>query len=82
MARCKSCGAEIRWIKTSKGKSMPVDPDYITYWQKAGGTKKIVTPNGNVISADVTGDPESATGLGFTSHFATCPNADQHRRRA
>ena len=25
MARCKGCGAEIFWIKTISGKSMPVD---------------------------------------------------------
>lgn len=25
MANCKACGAEIAWIKTTKGRSMPVD---------------------------------------------------------
>jgi hypothetical protein len=44
VAACKSCGAGIHWIKTAKGKNMPVDPD-------------------------------------GTSHFATCPNADQHRKK-
>lgn len=27
MALCRSCGAEIAWVKTEKGKSMPVDID-------------------------------------------------------
>lgn len=26
-AKCKGCGADIFWIKTDKGKSMPVDPE-------------------------------------------------------
>ena len=34
MSRCKSCGAEIRWIKMSSGKSMPVDPDQVPYWAR------------------------------------------------
>ena len=25
MATCKLCGAEIHWVKTSKGKNMPLD---------------------------------------------------------
>ena len=25
MARCKSCGAEILWVRTTAGKPMPVD---------------------------------------------------------
>lgn len=25
IARCKSCGAEILWIRTSNGKAMPLD---------------------------------------------------------
>ena len=26
MAICKACGAEIEWVKTKKGKNMPVNP--------------------------------------------------------
>ena len=61
MPYCKSCNAEITWIKTEGGKNHPVD---------AKATKRWV----NVIS------------LGWLlldtheSHFATCPNADQHRK--
>lgn len=25
MPKCKGCGAEIKWIKTAKGKNMPID---------------------------------------------------------
>ena len=27
MPKCKGCGREIRWIKTAKGKNMPLDPE-------------------------------------------------------
>lgn len=81
MSRCKSCGAEIIWIKMGAGKSMPCNPDQIMYWEKQGGTQKIVTPNGEVLSAEIEGDPDKATGVGYISHFATCPFSDQHRRR-
>lgn len=49
MAKCKSCGADIIWIKMQSGKSMPCDAGQITYWKKKNGTKVIVTPNGEVI---------------------------------
>lgn len=56
-AQCRSCNAQIVWVQTVNGKSMPVDAH--TY--------------------------DSKDGLAFihdkhTSHFATCPNADKHRK--
>ena len=72
MAKCRSCGAPIIWIKTQGGKSMPCDPDLTMYWQKPGAAGKIVTPNGEVISCTFTGDMRHATGLG---PFPTFPLA-------
>ena len=81
MAVCRSCGAEITWAKTSKGKMMPVDVSS--------------DPEGNIVLYDRL-DPEDskfkwfATILGpaedkpeivYTSHFKTCPNANQHRKK-
>lgn len=81
MSRCKSCGAQIIWKRMQSGKSMPVDPELVTYWAKPGAAGRVITPNGEVISCEFEGDPNSATGIGYVSHFSTCPNADQHRRR-
>lgn len=70
-AYCKSCGAAIRWAKTLAGKAMPLD---------AKSEKRVV----------ITYDPDGPYGPGeehcdvvdtYTSHFATCPNADQQRKR-
>ena len=37
MAKCKSCGAEIRWIKMRSGKSMPCNPVGIHYREGVQG---------------------------------------------
>jgi len=78
---CRACGAEIGFIKTLAGKTMPVNPEEVAYEQKAGGSLKIVTPNGEVLSAERPADPQKATGIGYISHFATCPEADKFRKR-
>lgn len=81
MVKCKSCGAPIIFIGTPKGRRIPCDAEPVKYWQKDGGSAKVVTPNGEVVSAELEGDPQEATGIGHISHFASCPNANQHRRR-
>lgn len=81
MSRCKSCGADIIWIKTNNGKSMPCDPDQVLYKQKKGGAATTVTPNGEVVKCELNVDPEDATGIGYIPHWATCSNADQHRKK-
>ena len=81
MSRCKGCGAEIVWIKTAGGKSIPCDPEQRVYWAKTGGKDKIVTLNGEVCSADLSGEPNKASGVGYISHFATCPMAGSFRRQ-
>lgn len=78
---CRGCGRPIFWIKTASGKSMPCDPEQVWYWQKPGGSKKIVTPYGEVVSAETEGDLENVTGIGHIPHFATCPRSSDFRRR-
>ena len=80
MPICKSCGAKIKWIDTSAGKKMPVNAEQVKYWQRDGAKGKAVTLNGEVISCDFTGDISKPTGVGYISHFSTCPNADAHRK--
>lgn len=78
MAKCKTCDAEIEWVITTTGSSMPVDADPV--------------PDGNITLADPPplGRSRTATvykqtpmlepGPYYVSHFVTCPDADQHRR--
>ena len=80
MSKCRSCGAEIIWIKMATGKSMPCDANPIKYKECAPGTngcQTLVTVDGRVASGLF--DPDSNR-FGYITHFATCPNASQHRR--
>ena len=81
MARCKSCGAEIIWIKTTSGKAMPCNAKEVVYWENKDGKANIVRPNGEVVRADLEGEDGKESGIGYISHFATCPNASAHRRK-
>lgn len=76
---CRSCGKQIMWIKTTAGKSMPVDPTVRPYWPADGAAGKIVTSQGEVVSCNFDG-PRDAVQFGYISHFATCPAADRFRR--
>lgn len=74
---CRSCGAQIVWIKTTSGKSMPCNAGLIRF-ARGGGPETFVTAEGKVERGkrDPAGDR-----AGYISHFATCPNADRHRRK-
>lgn len=79
MQKCKSCGAEILFIRMKTGRSMPCNPRALQYRPDPSGSISLVTPDGNIKR----GEPDSTSGyLGYISHFATCPNASEHRRRA
>ncbi len=51
---------------------MPCDPEPIPYRYQLGARERIVTPNGEVLPCELDIDPESADGVGYLPHFATC----------
>lgn len=78
MAVCNSCHAQIWWALTAEGKSMPInqqpDPDGTVSTDQSGIVEIITDP--------VEKERLRRRGRKFyTAHFATCPEADQHRRR-
>lgn len=77
MAKCKSCGAEILFIKSSRGLH-PVDAEEIRFDYKLNGPDRIVTGNGEVLTGVVS---DQGKERGFRSHFATCPDAGRFRKR-
>ncbi len=82
MNKCKGCGAPIHWIRTAGGgKPIPCNPEEVVYWQKTGGKDRIVTPNGEIIACTLEGDPQTATGIGYVPHWATCPASGKFRKR-
>lgn len=82
MTKCKSCGKPIIWVKTPSGRSMPCDPELVPYCAVPKAKDKIVTPAGSVLSCEYKEDGQGATGLGYIPHWATCPNADAHRKKS
>lgn len=68
MKTCRSCGAEIIWTETMNGKKMPVD---------AKPVQGFVLVRDEL---DPSSTPRAIPEKIHLSHFATCPNADQHRR--
>ena len=81
MEKCKACGRYIIFIMSPSGKAIPCDPEPVPYWQQSKAKGKIVTPNGEVISCWLYGDPETVTGIGYIPHWATCPKAGEFRRK-
>lgn len=71
MATCRSCEAPITWAVTEGGKRMPLD-------DVPSERGNIVYVNGVTRAANAV-DRDLKRPL-YTSHFATCPNAKQHRR--
>lgn len=65
MSRCRSCGAEVTWAKTEAGKNMPIE-------RADDGNLTYDAANGSVLH-----DPDG----GWISHFATCGQADDWRRK-
>jgi hypothetical protein len=78
--RCRSCRAEIRWAVTETGRRMPLDFD-----PHPDGTIRLsATPIHGGAPHAVVIPPERRhefAGELYRTHFATCPNAAQHRRR-
>lgn len=71
-AKCRSCGAEIVWTITEAGKRMPMDVEPMTI---RGAFELIgpILPDGHIQAF-------AASPKLYRSHFATCPNAAEHRR--
>ena len=65
-ATCKSCDAPIVWGVTKAGKKVPLDPP----------EKRYVARPRAVFDTQLGVEIVET----WTPHFATCPNANQHRR--
>jgi hypothetical protein len=76
--KCRSCGADIVWCQTGKGKAMPVDAEPC-----ADGNVAITASQvpGQLPFANVLTPPTLGLEALHKSHFATCPDADRWRVR-
>jgi len=78
MSICRSCEKPIKWIKTKDGRNMPCDPEVFLHDECKNGDK-LVTETGHVVS--VNSDQSLPNVKGYISHFSTCPEANQWRKK-
>lgn len=77
VAECRRCHAEMIWCRTGRGKKMPVDAEPSSeglFVIEGDEQDPLVRRLPNDMAATYTGDK-------YTSHFATCPNADEFRNK-
>lgn len=78
MSKCSSCHAPIFWAHSrATGKPVPVDrtpTDNGNLRIATDGKVEVLTRESSKLAVLANG------GSLFTAHFATCPNADQHRK--
>lgn len=69
---CRSCGAKIVWGVTEAEKAIPLDhpPE----------RRLVLVGTRGYSSSKHPGAPDVRSMLSFVAHFATCPNAAEHRR--
>ena len=83
--KCRYCNAEILMIKSVKdGHRYPADAEPVWIRKEAGG-KPYFLKDGEAVHGRITGDadddPDAEVVEAYMSHFATCPQANEHRRR-
>jgi hypothetical protein len=87
MIVCRSCGAEIEWAITPNGKRIPLDKLPVEDGNILVSMRTDLPPLAiaqtqkeiEVLRSQAvhTGQPHTL----FKSHFATCPNANKHRKK-
>lgn len=79
---CRSCGAEVLWAEWPSGKRMPVDAEPDMRPPPKGGELVLSVRGGafgKLIVEKYVPEMHSPHRNRYTSHFATCPNAETHR---
>lgn len=86
-SKCRDCGAEIYWVKTTNGKSMPANAQPVTSVKRGTFLLKLRDGkleiermmNGTELHTDEW--PELCDRNFYESHFVTCPNAKRRRKK-
>lgn len=73
LGTCRSCGAGIRWALSINGKPTPMDVSPVD-----DGNRVIF--NGVAMTREQADERGAGPLPLFKSHFATCPNRNQHRK--
>ena len=74
-SECRTCGAGIIWAEMPSGKMNCFDVEASPAGAWALDDRSNPPKAAKIVRAEGSGE------AGFTSHFATCPQAAEHRRR-
>lgn len=81
--KCSSCRADVLWVRWDSGKRMPVDAVADNRPLPKGGDIVLTLrggEHGELLAEKYDMQKHGFARNRYTSHFATCPNADHHRR--
>ena len=78
---CHGCGKKIAFVKTLKGKTMPIDLEPVKFVPDTAGKNRYVLSDGAVVAGTEPREGDKDIHTGYISHFATCPQADYFRKR-
>lgn len=77
MAECRSCGAKVLWVTMAgTGKANPLDAE-----PSDKGNVEVTYDTGQPVGTVVTNEDRLFPVPLYLSHFATCPDAESHRRK-
>jgi hypothetical protein len=72
---CSACYAGLRWVKTTRGAAMPLDPE------PCDDGNVIVTPGGALVLNSELREKAKRMNLAlYKPHFATCPFAARFKK--
>lgn len=71
---CRSCSRPITWMVTPKNRRMPLDLE-----PAESGNVRVLGDVAYTLRAEELENARSQGERLYVSHFATCPNARQHR---
>ena len=79
MPKCKSCGAEIIFIKTMKRRLMPCLKQPVLCVPSAAGKEFICLEDGKLVKADRCENGTDGGVRGYLPHWGNCPGAKNHK---
>lgn len=79
VSKCRSCGAEIRWIETRKGKKIPLDLHSVKHARRGTLLVSEFFEFYRVTEMDEKLRCLPDRGKWFTSHFDTCTSVQENR---
>ena len=76
-SNCRKCGKPIKFIRTTNGKWLPVNPAAV-YYSLLDNKDRIVTSDGRIVACTIVKNITDC--IGFIPHWATCEYANDFRR--